>query len=92
MDELREQIEDMRMKIGDALDKPEDAASGRLITEIKGLENDLQSGKNEYSIEHRIKEIVSVLDGAAKDAQIMNYQQLDGYKDYFERLRESFRH
>ena len=92
MAELDETIEDIRMKIEDALDKPEEEAAGRLLNELKGLENDLQQGKNEYSIEHRIKEIINILGGAAKDARIMNYEHLDGYKHYFEKLRENFRH
>jgi hypothetical protein len=92
VDELRKQIESTRQRIEDQLDKPEDSAAGSLIAELKGLENDLIAGKNEYSIEHRIKEIIHILEGEAKDAQIMNYAQLDAYKDYFEHLRENFRH
>lgn len=88
---MHQQIEKIRMNVHDALDKPDDAAAGRLMSELKGLEDDFKQGKDQHHIEYRIKEIVNVLGGAAKDARIMNYEQIDYYRDYFEKLRQHFK-
>lgn len=91
MDQLRQQVIATERKINDLLDKPNDPAASRLRTEMRGLEDDLQSKKNPVSIEDRVKRIISLLDGEAKQHQIMNYEHLDMFRDYFNNLREILR-
>ena len=88
---LRRQIEDMERKIRDMMDRPGDGAAGRLLSEIRLLESDLQTGKNARSMEDRVKRIIHILEGEAKKDRIMNYEHLDMFKRWFEHFRETIR-
>lgn len=89
MDQLRQQVIAMDRKIRDLLDNPGDSAAQRLLSEVKGLEDDLQAKKNPVTIEDRVKRIISVLDGPAKANRIMNYEHLDMFKQWFNGLRQT---
>lgn len=87
MEDLRKQVMSMQHKIKDLLDEPGHAAARRLTSEVQGLEDDLQVTKNARSIEDRTKRIISLLQGEAKTARIMNYEHLDDLRQWFEGLR-----
>jgi len=79
----------MQQRVNDLLDKPNDPVAGRLRSELQGLEDDLQVGKQANSIEARVRRIMDILEGPAKDAQIMNYQHIDMLYDWFDGLLAS---
>lgn len=87
MDNLRKQVISMQNKIRDLLDTPGDPAARRLLSEVQGLEDDLQSGKPASSVEGRVKRILQIIKGDAKSARIMNYEHLDMLEQWFEKLR-----
>lgn len=91
MEQLRQQVIAIERKINDTLDKPNDSAASRLRSEVRALEDDLQSGKNPITIEDRVKRIMQLLDGPAKANRIMNYEHLDMFRDSFEDLRNRLR-
>lgn len=91
MEPLRKQVEDISRKIDDLLDDHSAPAANHLRSEVRALENDLQSGKNPITCEDRVKRIIHILEGEAKSARIMNYEHLDMFKHWFEHLRETLR-
>lgn len=91
MGPLREQVIATQRRIEDMLDKPNDSAAAKLKSELKGLEDDMQAGKNPITIEDRVKRIISLLEGDAKRNRIMNLEHLDMFKHWFEGLRETLR-
>lgn len=90
MEPLRQQLIATERRIHDLLDKPNEGAAGRLISEIRLLESDLQTGKNIYSMEDRVKRIINILGGEARNAQIMDYGHLDMFKAWFQNLLQTF--
>jgi len=91
MEQLHQQVVETERRIHDLLDKPHESAAGSLISEVRLLESDLQTGKNLYSVEDRIKRIIHILEGEAKSSQIMNYEHLDMFRHWFEHLRDNVR-
>ena len=91
MEPLRKQVIATSNQVNDLLDKPSDPAAGRLRSELKGLENDLQSQKNPVSIEDRVKRIIGILDGEAKTNQIMDPRHINMFRSWFSGLRETLR-
>lgn len=91
MEQLRQQVIATERKINDLLDNPSDPAAGRLKAEVRGLGDDLQAGKNPVTIEDRVKRIIQILGGEAKQNRIMNYEHLDMFRQWFEGLRQTLR-
>lgn len=91
MEPLRQQVIATERKINDLLDKPSDSAASRLRSEVRGLEDDLQSKKSPASIEDRVKRIISILDGEAKTNRIMNPEHINMFRGFFNGLRETLR-
>ncbi len=91
MEQLRQQVIVMQRKVNDCLDKPSDPAAVRLKRELQGLEDDLQVRKSVGTVEDRVKRIIGILQGDARGAQIMNIEQLESFKEWFEGLRQSVR-
>jgi hypothetical protein len=91
MEGYAKRVEELERTIHDHMDKPHEGASGHLLSELRALRSDFQTGKNLYSIEDRIKRIVHILEGEAKNERIMNYEHLDLFKRTFEHMREAVR-
>jgi hypothetical protein len=92
MDAYARQVEDLARSIHDHMDRPNEGAAGHLLSELRLLKSDFQTGKNLYSIEDRLKRIVHILEGEAKNERIMNYEHLDLFKHRFEHMREAVKH
>jgi len=88
---LRQQLIATERRMHDLMDRPQDEAAGRLLSEIRLLESDMQTGKNARFMEDRVKRIIHVLEGEARADRIMNYEHLDMFKHWFEHLRETIR-
>lgn len=89
MEQLRQQVIATHRSISDHMDKPGDSAAQKLNSELKGLEDDLQSQKNPLTIEDRVKRIIALLDGQAKTNRIMNYEHLTLFRQWFMGLRQT---
>lgn len=91
MEDIREEVIRMQRKMNDHLDDASHPAARALAREVQALEDDLQVRKNPLTIEGRVKHIIEILEGEAKDARIMDYSHLDMFQDYFEELRQKLR-
>ena len=91
MQEIRKVVVILQMKIKDLMDKPASEAAKHLKTEVQGLEDDLQVGKNPRTVEDRVKRIIHILEGEAKADRIMNYEHLVLLRKQFEHIEESLR-
>jgi hypothetical protein len=91
MENMRKEVIRIQSKVRDLLDQPDHSAARQLNNEIQNLEDDLQTGKNKYSIEDRIKRIINILEGDASRNQIMDHHHLDMFKDQFEDMRQKAR-
>lgn len=91
MEDLRKQVIDIQHKIKDLLDDPDHSVARRLTSEVQGLEDDMQTDKNAYSVEDRTERIINLLQNEAEDARIMDYEHLQMLERWFENLREQLR-
>jgi len=91
MENLRQEVIKIQRKINDLMDDAEHATASMLRKEVQGLEDDLQVKKNALTIEARVKRIIHLLEGEAKEARIMNYEHLDMFREHFEELRSTLR-
>jgi hypothetical protein len=88
MEPLRQQVINIQRQFNDALDEPNASAAQVLKREIQGLEDDLQVSKNPRTIEDRVKRIIRVIEGEAEHERIMDYGQLNSFRNWFEHFRE----
>jgi len=91
MDAYARHVEELERSIHDHMDKPHEGAAGHLLSELRMLRSDFQTGKNLYAIEDRIKRIIHILEGEAKNDRIMNYEHLELFKRNFEHMRDAVR-
>ncbi|HSW65852.1 MAG TPA: hypothetical protein VLI54_01795 [Bacillota bacterium] len=91
MEHLRQEVIKMQHKINDLMDDAGHEAARMLCKEVQGLEDDLQVKKQALTIEARVKRIIHILEGEAKEARIMNYEHLAMFREYFEELRHKLR-
>ena len=91
MEQMRNEVIRLQGKVRDMMDEPAHTAARRLNAEIQGLEDDLQVAKNKYTIEDRIKRIITILEGEARDARIMDYAHLAMFQNTFEDMRNKVR-
>jgi len=91
MENMRKEVIRLQSQIGDLMDNPRHPAAIRLNNEIQALEDDLQTSRNKASIGSRIQGIISILDGEAKRAEIMDHHHLDMFENKFEDLRNRSR-
>ncbi|HSX30095.1 MAG TPA: hypothetical protein VLE73_06060 [Candidatus Saccharimonadales bacterium] len=91
MENIRQDVIKTQRKINDLMDNAGHAAAVTLRREVQALEDDLQVKRHAHTIEDRVKRIIHLLEGEAKQARIMDYEHLDMFRKYFEDLRRTLR-